>query len=72
MSVGIKHESCRLCLERQGLITGRLVEDGKQTHTQRVDLQVGEEKFLVQVEKANDEVGQNPAEANKVFSVLQC
>lgn len=40
-----------------------------QTPTQRVDLQVGEEKLLVQVEEADDEVGQNPAEAgdNKVF-----
>lgn len=43
----------------------------KQTPTQWVDLQVGEEKFLVQVEEAHDEVGQNPAETNKVFSVLK-
>lgn len=43
----------------------------RQTPTQWVDLQVGEEKFLVQVEKADDEVGQNPAGTNKVFSVLK-
>lgn len=45
----------------------------KQTPTQRVDLQVGEEKLLVQVEEAYDEVGQDPADTgdNKVFSVLK-
>lgn len=45
----------------------------KQTPTQRVDLQVGEEKLLVQVEEADDEVGQNPAETggNTVFSVFK-
>lgn len=34
----------------------------KQTVTQWVDFQVGEEKFLIQVEEAYDEVGQNPAD----------
>lgn len=45
----------------------------EQTPTQRVDLQVGEEKLLVQVEQADDEVSQNPAEMgdNKVLSVLK-
>lgn len=45
----------------------------KQAPTQRVDLKVGEEKLLIQVEEADNEVGQNPAEmgGNTVFSVLK-
>lgn len=36
-------------------------QEGRQP-TQRIDLQVGEEQVLVQVEEPDDEVGQDPAD----------
>lgn len=41
------------------------IKEKKKKHTQRVDLQICEEQIFIQVEKSNNETGQDAAEKER-------